>query len=76
MVSITLAVTEELKSEMDHFKEINWSEVARAAIKSRVESMKKFQEFTRDSEFTEKDAIALGKKVNKAAAAKYLKLRK
>ena len=32
MPNITLAVPRELKQKMDHFKEINWSEVARQAI--------------------------------------------
>jgi len=36
MVSITLAVPKELKQEMDELKEINWSEIARTAIKNKI----------------------------------------
>ena len=35
MVSITLAVSKELKKEMDEFEIINWSAVAREAIKEK-----------------------------------------
>ena len=36
MPTITLSVPEDLKREMDKSKEINWSEVARSAIKTKV----------------------------------------
>ena len=36
MVSITLAVPEELKKEMDKHPELNWSEVARSAIREKL----------------------------------------
>ena len=36
MVSITLSVPEEMKHEMDTFQDINWSAVARQAIKKKV----------------------------------------
>ena len=73
MVSITLSVPEELKQEMDNFQEINWSEIAREAIKQRLTMLEKFREFTKDSTLTEKDAIRLGRKVN-AAVRKRLKI--
>lgn len=72
MVSITLSVPEELKQEMDQFKEMNWSAVAREAIKHKLIMLEKFKEFTKDSEFTEEDAIEMGKKVNKAVAKRIL----
>ena len=70
MVSITLSVPEELKIDMDMFHEINWSAVAREAIKRKIMLMKQFKEFTKDSEFTEEDALVLGRKVRGAAAKK------
>ena len=73
MVSITLSVPEELKKEMDVFHEINWSAVAREAIKSKIGMLKKFKEFTRESTMTENDAIMLGKNVNKGLARHYRK---
>ena len=71
MVSITLSVPEELKKEMDKFQDINWSAVAREAIKNKVVLLKKFKEFTKDSILTEKDALELGRKVNKSLSKQY-----
>ena len=73
MVSITLAVPAELKDDMDAFPDINWSAVAREAIKQKIILLKKFREFTKDSEMTEEDALRLGKKVNRALAERYKK---
>ncbi len=65
MVSLTLSIPEDLKREMDKFPEINWSEIARASIKKRIEILHKFREFTKDSEFTEEDALKFGKMIKK-----------
>jgi hypothetical protein len=65
MVSITLSVPEDLKHEMDSFPEINWSAVAREAIRKKVSMLEKFKEFTKDSEFTEEEALKLGREVSK-----------
>jgi hypothetical protein len=73
MVSITLAVPEDMKEEMDSFPEINWSAVAREAIKKKLEILEKFKEFTKYSTFTDEDAIRLGAKVSEKAAKKYSK---
>lgn len=74
MVSVTLSVPEELKKDMDSFTDVNWSAVAREAIKNKLLLLKKFREFTKDSKLTEADALELGKKVNKAVAARYRNL--
>lgn len=71
MVSITLAVPEDLKHEMDSFPEMNWSAVAREAIKKRIIMLKKFKEFTKDSTFTEKDALEFGRKVSENIAKRH-----
>ena len=73
MVSITLSVPEGLKREMDMFPEINWSAVAREAIKSKVELLSKFREFTKDSMLTEEEALDFGKRVTKAAMQRHRK---
>ncbi|MEK6886592.1 MAG: hypothetical protein AABW88_02050 [Nanoarchaeota archaeon] len=74
MVSITLSVPEEIKNEMDSFADVNWSAVAREAIKNKILLLKKFKEFTKNSRLTEADALELGKKVNKAVSARYRNL--
>ncbi len=73
MVNITLAVSDDIKREMEKFPEINWSVIAREAIRRRVELLKKFREFTKDSTMTEEDAIRLGRKVNEGLRKRYAK---
>lgn len=77
MVTMTLAVPDDLKQKMDAFPEMNWSAVAREAFKKRIELLEKFREFTRDSALSDKEAeeigLQIGRKVNKAVSKKYLK---
>lgn len=75
MVSITLAVPSELKQDMDQFPEMNWSAVAREAIKQKISLLKKFREFTKDSTMTEEDALRMGKEVNKAVAKRHKEMK-
>lgn len=75
MVSMTLAISEELKKEMDKHPETNWSEVARQAIKDWLEKdsiLEKMDEILKNSTMTMEDAIELGRKVKKGAAKKIL----
>ena len=72
MVSITLSVPEDLKSEMDRYNFINWSAVAREAIKEKLNLLEKFQEFTKDSTITPEDSLKLGKKANEAVFKKHI----
>lgn len=71
MVSITLAVPADIKDAMESFPEINWSAVAREAITRKIEMLKKFQEFTRESDITEAEAIQLGKQVSAKTMKKH-----
>lgn len=71
MVSITLAVPADLKSEMDSFPEMNWSAVAREAIKKRIIMLAKFKEFAKDSSFTEEDAVKFGRQITEKAAKRH-----
>ena len=71
MVSLTLAIPDDLKREMERFPEINWSVIARESIKKRILLLKKIREFTKDSTLTEEDAIRIGRKVNEGLSKKY-----
>jgi len=73
LVNMTLSVPKELKTLMDQFPEINWSEVARKAFREKVEDLKFLKEFTSKSELTEEDALELGRKVNRALSKRYRK---
>jgi len=71
MVSITLSVPEDLKKQMDSFPEMNWSAIAREAIRKRLIMLAKFKEFTKDSTFTEEDALEFGRKVSAGAMKRH-----
>ncbi|MFC1682371.1 hypothetical protein ACFL0X_02020 [Nanoarchaeota archaeon] len=66
MSIITLSIPEEMKKEMNNSKEMNWSEVARAAIKVKLAQLKILKAITAKSELTEKDALEIGRKINKS----------
>ncbi len=70
MVTMTLAVPEELKHRMDFFPELNWSEVARQAFSQKLEDLEFLKKFKEKSELTEKDALYLGAQVSKALTAR------
>ena len=71
MVSITLSVPGDMKHEMDSFQEINWSAVAREAIKRKILVLEKFKQFTKNSALTEEEALNLGRKVSERAMKKH-----
>jgi len=71
---ITLSVPEELKKEMEKSRFVNWSEVARAAIKEKILQLKLLDSIASKSKLTEKDALEIGKKINKSMHKRYSKL--
>jgi len=71
MVSITLSVPNELKQEMENFPELNWSAIAREAIKKKIIMMGKFKQFTKDSILTEDEALQLGREVSEKAMKRH-----
>jgi len=57
---------EDLKKEMEKSREINWSEVAREAIRKKVVQLKILNAISSKSNMTEKDADELTKKINES----------
>lgn len=72
MTNITLAVPQELKEEMDKFPEINWSEVARAAIKRKIGLLIEMQKLLSRSKLNDEDAVILGRKLKRESVKKHL----
>lgn len=68
MVTMTLAVPQELKHKMEIFPEMNWSEVARQAFMQKVEDMEFLMKFKAKSKLTDEDALRLGTEVSKAVS--------
>ena len=73
MTTMTLAVPLELKNKMETFPEMNWSEVARQAFMQRIKDLEFLKKFKSDSTLTEKDALRLGRELNKNLAKRYKK---
>jgi len=71
MTNITLSIPPELKSEMEKFPEINWSEVARNSIKQKIVELSFLKGLTMDSEITPEDAVKMGQEVNLLLAKRY-----
>lgn len=74
MATMTLAIPDELKEEMNKFKFINWSEIARQEFSRQVHNLKIFKKFQSESELTEEDALELGREVRKGISKRYDKL--
>ena len=71
MPNMTLAIPTDLKEKMDHFKEINWSEVARQAIREKALLLEKMNQFFSKSRLTEIDIERVGRQIKKNVLKKY-----
>lgn len=71
MTNMTLAVPEELHQIMRKHQEIKWSEVARRALWEQAKKIEIMNKILSKSKLTEKDALELGRKINKEIAKKH-----
>jgi altronate dehydratase len=74
MPTITVRVDEDLKEEMDHHPEINWSEVTRQAITektTRLERLEQLERLASGSQATEDDVDEIAALVNEKIAQQY-----
>ncbi len=71
MTNMTLALPEELHKVMRKHKEIKWSEIARDAMWQHAKKMELMDKLLSKSTLTEKDAIAIGRKINRSLAKRY-----
>lgn len=55
MPNMTLAIPSDLKEKMDRFKEINWSEVARQAIREKMLLLERMNQMLSRSELDAAD---------------------
>ena len=74
MVNVTLAVPEDIYRVMKKRKEVNWSEVARQAIRAYAAKLEVMDGLTKNSRMTGKDSLELGRKINRGLAARYRKV--
>jgi len=71
MTNMTLAVPEELHIIMRKHKQIKWSEVAREALWNQAKKLELMDKILSKSTLTEKDALELGRKINKEVAKRH-----
>ena len=71
MPAITLSVSSDLKEEMDKLKFVNWSEVAREAIRERISQLALLNSIVKNSKLTKEDALEIGRKVNASMHKRY-----
>ena len=72
MPIITLSIPEELKKEMDKSKFINWSAVAREAIREKASQLRILNSIASKSKLTDKDAIEIGREIKKSMHKRYV----
>jgi predicted CopG family antitoxin len=71
MATITLSIPDDLMKEMDLSKEINWSEVAKEAIRTKVNQLRLLRSITSKSHLSEDDALEIGRKINESLHQRY-----
>ena len=67
MPTVTVNVDDDLKKRMEKHPEINWSEVTRQAIRSKIEKLELMDELTADSELTDEDVDEIAAKIDGSA---------
>ena len=73
MVSVSLAITDELKAKMNRLCWINWSEVAREEAlehERKIALLDELEDLTKDSELTDTDCLEFAKRVKKRLSAR------
>lgn len=71
MPNMTLAIPEDLKEKMDHFKEINWSEVARQAIREKTLLLERMNQMLSKSTLDDVLIEANSAKIKKTVSKKH-----
>ncbi|MDN5310603.1 MAG: hypothetical protein PWP14_1997 [Methanolobus sp.] len=71
MATITLSIPDNLMKETGRSKEINWSEVAREAIRMKVSQPQMLRSITARSRLSEEDAMELGRQINESLDQRY-----
>ena len=71
MPNMTLAIPVDLKEKMDHFREINWSEVARQAIREKTLLLEKMNQLLANSKLSVSDIQKHASQINKRVFRKH-----
>ena len=72
MATLTVTVPEDFKDDMEEHKLIDWSEVARGAIREKINQLRILDAIASKSKLTERDALELGRKVRAGVHKQHL----
>ena len=67
MPNVTVSLDDSLKDRMDDHPEINWSEVARQAIREKLRDLRVMEELVEGSDLTEEDVDELAARIDRDA---------
>ena len=68
---MTLSIPKGMKKEMELYPEINWSAVAREAIRRKLQILQEMNKILAKSKLSEEDALYFGKRITKKAAKRF-----
>ena len=71
MPNMTLAIPADLKEKMDRYKEINWSEVARQAIRDKMLVLERVNQMLSKSELNSVDVEEYASQIKKKVWKKH-----
>ena len=72
MGNITLAIPDNVHKDMKSFSEVRWSEVARKAIVSKLETLKLADVLAKKSRLTKEDIDKFSQNIKKSATKRFL----
>ena len=72
MPNMTLSIPSGLHEKLQKYSEVKWSEVARKAIKKKVDDLEMLEKLTSQSKLTEADVAEISGKINKEISKKLL----
>lgn len=74
MAELKVEISEDLKREIDRTSFIDWSKVARDAIREEASKLARLKAIASKSKITEKDTLELGRAINKGLHERYKEL--
>ena len=71
MAELKLVIPIDLKREIDRAPFVDWSKVARDAIREKASKLSRLKAIASKSKLTEEEALELGREINKGLHGKY-----
>ncbi len=72
MGNITLSMPNNIHTDMKRFSDIRWSEVARQAIVTKLDTLKMMEKLAKKSKLTQKDVDEFSLKIKKSSSKRFL----